>query len=361
MICSLTGIMLNVLLFAGKLLAGTLSGSIAIVADAVNNLSDAGSSLVTLAGFKLAGQRADAEHPFGHGRMEYVSGMIVSAVILLMSYELIRDSVVKIMHPQKTDFTYLTLAILLVSIAVKLYMAFYNTQIGRQINSAAMRATAADSLSDVAATTVVLLCSIAGHFTGLKLDGYCGVLVGLFVLYAGVTAAKETVSPLLGEKPDEEYVKSITEIVLSHEAVRGMHDLIVHDYGPGRRMISLHAEVSAEENIIVIHEVIDHIENELRRKLGCEATIHMDPIVTSDENVERLRTAVEEVLKKWDEIIAMHDFRIVQGPTHTNLIFDIVVSFQSGIREDELVRDIQRQIRCAVGDKYYAVIHVDRG
>lgn len=361
MICSLTGIMLNVLLFAGKLLAGTLSGSIAIVADAVNNLSDAGSSLVTLAGFKLAGQRADAEHPFGHGRMEYVSGMIVSAVILLMSYELIRDSVVKIMHPQKTDFTYLTLAILLVSIAVKLYMAFYNTQIGRQINSAAMRATAADSLSDVAATTVVLLCSIAGHFTGLKLDGYCGVLVGLFVLYAGVTAAKETVSPLLGEKPDEEYVNSITEIVLSHEAVRGMHDLIVHDYGPGRRMISLHAEVSAEENIIVIHEVIDHIENELRRKLGCEATIHMDPIVTSDENVGRLRTAVEEVLKKWDEIIAMHDFRIVQGPTHTNLIFDIVVSFQSGVREDELVRDIQRQIRCAVGDKYYAVIHVDRG
>ena len=359
MICSLTGIMLNVLLFAGKLLAGTLSGSIAIVADAVNNLSDAGSSLVTLAGFKLAGQRADAEHPFGHGRMEYVSGMIVSAVILLMSYELIRDSVVKIMHPQKTDFTYLTLAILLVSIAVKLYMAFYNTQIGRQINSAAMRATAADSLSDVAATTVVLLCSIAGHFTGLKLDGYCGVLVGLFVLYAGVTAAKETVSPLLGEKPDEEYVKSITEIVLSHEAVRGMHDLIVHDYGPGRRMISLHAEVSAEENIIVIHEVIDHIENELRRKLGCEATIHMDPIVTSDENVERLRTAVEEVLKKWDEIIAMHDFRIVQGPTHTNLIFDIVVPYDYPISDQQVTDSVTERIRMNHPD-FYPVIDVDK-
>lgn len=360
-VCSVMGALLNVLLFAGKLLAGTLSGSIAIVADAVNNLSDAGSSLVTLAGFKLAGQKADAEHPFGHGRMEYVSGMVVAAVIFLMAYELIRDSVVKIIHPEETDFTWLTIVILLASVVVKLYMTFYNKKIGKKIHSAAMAATAADSLGDVAATTVVLISGLVGHFTGLKLDGYCGAAVGLFVLYAGVTAAKETVSPLLGEKPDEQFVHDITEIVLSHDAVCGMHDLIVHDYGPGRRMISLHAEVSADEDIIVIHEVIDHIENELRRKLGCEATIHMDPIVTSDSAVKNLCAQVEHLLETWDEISAMHDFRIVKGPTHTNLIFDVVVPFHSHVHEEDLVREIQRQVRMKLGDNYYAVIHVDRG
>lgn len=360
-VCSVMGIVLNVILCGGKFLAGTLSGSIAIVADAVNNLSDAASSVVTLAGFKLAEQKADEEHPFGHGRMEYVSGLAVAAVILLMAYELIRDSVVKIMHPEETDFTYVTLCILIVSIAVKAYMAFYNGRIGRRIRSSAMKAAAADSLGDVAATTVVLASSLAGHFTGLKLDGYCGVAVGLFVLYAGVTAAKETVSPLLGEKPDEEYVRNITDIVLSHEAVCGMHDLVVHDYGPGRRMISLHAEVSDQEDIRVIHDVIDHIENELRRKLGCEATIHMDPIVTADEKVQRLRLEVESLLSKWEEIHTMHDFRIVEGPTHTNLIFDVVVSFSSHIREEELVKDIQGQIRISMGNQYYAVVHVDRG
>lgn len=360
MLCGTVGIILNLLLFAGKFLAGTIGNSIAIVADAFNNLSDAGSSFVTLVGFKLAGQKPDEEHPFGHGRIEYVSGLIVAAVILLMAYELIRDSILKIVHAEETEFTILTLVILLASIAVKLYMAFYNRQIGERIDSAAMKATAADSLSDVAATTVVLISAVVGHFTGLKIDGYCGVLVGLFILYAGITAAQETLSPLLGERPDEEFVQSITDIVLSHEAVCGMHDLMVHDYGPGRRMISLHAEVSAEEDIITIHEIIDHIENELRRKLGCEATIHMDPIVTSDAYVGELKDAVNGILQEIDETLTMHDFRIVQGPIHTNLIFDVVVSFHYRMTDEELMKTIRERVRRQLGRQYYTVIRVDK-
>lgn len=360
MLCGIVGILLNILLFAGKFLAGTISNSIAITADAVNNLSDAGSSVVTLIGFRLAGAKPDTRHPFGHGRIEYVSGLVVSAAILLMAYELIRDSIAKILHPGETEFSPLIVLILTVSILVKLYMAFYNNTIGKKLDSAAMRATAMDSLSDTCATTVVLIAALVGHFTDLYIDGYCGVLVGIFILYAGINAAKETLNPLLGQAPEKEFVEQIEQIVLSHQEICGIHDLIVHDYGPGRQMISLHAEVPSEGNILEIHDVIDNVEKELRVKLGCDATIHMDPIVTSDEHIGELKTTVYAIVKEIDEVITMHDFRVVTGPTHTNLIFDIMVPFKFRISDEELIRMIQKKVKEKLGDSNFAVINVDK-
>ncbi len=360
MLCGAVGIFLNVLLFIGKFIAGTISNSISITADAINNLSDAGSSVVTLIGFKLAGQKPDTEHPFGHGRMEYISGLAVAAVILLMAYELIRDSIQKILHPEATEFSVLIVVILLVSILVKLYMAAYNRSIGTKIDSAAMRATAADSLSDTAATTVVLLATLVSHFTGLKIDGYCGVLVGLLILYAGYSAAKDTLDPLLGKRADHEFVEKIEELVMAHEEVCGIHDLIVHDYGPGRQMISLHAEVSAEADMLEIHDVIDLIETELRTQLGCDATIHMDPIVTSDIHVQETKTAVTSIITKLDETLTIHDFRMVTGPTHTNLIFDVLVPYKFKLKDEELTEEIQKLVTQELGENYFVVIKIDR-
>lgn len=360
MLCGVVGILLNILLFAGKFLAGTLSNSIAITADAFNNLSDAGSSFVTLVGFKLAGAKPDPEHPFGHGRIEYISGLVVAAAILLMAYELIRDSIGKILHPEDTEFSPLVLVILVVSILIKLYMSYYNSSIGKRIDSAAMRATALDSLSDTCATTVVLIAALVGHYTGLHIDGWCGSLVGLFILYAGVNAARETLNPLLGQAPEEEFVQQIDQIVMAHEEICGIHDLIVHDYGPGRQMISLHAEVPAEGNILEIHDVIDNAENELRAKLGCDATIHMDPIVTADEHISELKAATISIIKGIDEVITIHDFRVVTGPTHTNLIFDVMVPYKFYISDEELTLMIRSRVKERLGNSYYVVMKIDK-
>ena len=359
MLCGIVGVMFNVFLFIGKFLAGTISNSIAITADAFNNLSDAGSSIVTLLGFKMAGAKPDTEHPFGHGRIEYISGLVVAAAILLMGYELIRDSVGKILHPEETLFNALVAVILIASILVKLYMAYYNHNIGKKLDSAAMRAVATDSLSDMVATTAVLLASVFTHFTGYKIDGYCGLVVGLLVGYAGVDAARETLNPLLGQPPAHEFVEKIDEIVMSHPEVCGMHDLIVHDYGPGRKMISLHAEVPAEGNILELHDVIDNIENELRRKLGCEATIHMDPIVTSDEHVSETKSAVSSLIKAIDKDLSIHDFRMVVGETHTNLIFDILAPFGFRLSDEELLTEVLKEVREHFGENYYVVTKVD--
>ena len=359
-LCGIVGIALNVLLFAGKLLAGMLSNSIAITADALNNLSDAGSSLVTLIGFRLAGTKPDSEHPFGHGRMEYISGLVVAAAILLMAYELIRDSIGKILHPEETETSLLVFIILAVSIFVKLYMAYYNRSIGRQIGSAAMKATATDSLSDAGATSVVFATSLIGHYTGVQIDGWCGVLVGLFIIYAGVQAAKETLDPLLGQPPEKELVEEIHKIVMAHEPICGIHDLIVHDYGPGRQMISLHAEVPAEGNILETHDAIDNVEKELRDKLGCEATIHMDPIITMDKRIYRLKMTVLEMLNEIDPVITMHDFRVVTGPTHTNLIFDIIVPFKFHIDDETLTERMDTMVKDRVGESYYIAMTIDR-
>lgn len=359
MLCGIVGVCFNILLFVGKFLAGTFSNSIAITADAFNNLSDAGSSVVTLLGFKLAGAKPDTEHPFGHGRIEYISGLVVAAAILLMGYELIRDSIGKILHPEETEFTVLVAVILIASILVKLYMAYYNRSVGRKLDSTAMKAVATDSLSDMVATTVVLFASVFTHFTGIKIDGYCGLVVGFLVGYAGFDAARETLNPLLGQPPAKEFVEKIDEIVMSHPEVCGMHDLIVHDYGPGRQMISLHAEVPAEGNILELHDVIDNIETELRRELGCEATIHMDPIVTSDEHVSETKAAMVSLIKAIDEELSIHDFRMVTGESHTNLIFDVLAPFNFRLTDEELLTEILQDVQEHFGENYYVVAKVD--
>lgn len=359
-LCGIVGIFLNACLFAGKFLAGSISNSIAITADAFNNLSDAASSLVTLIGFKMADAKPDSEHPFGHGRIEYISGLCVAAAILLMAYELIRDSVEKIFHPEETEFSALILVILVASILVKLYMASYNYRIGKEIDSAAMRATATDSLSDMCATTAVLAATLVGHYTGLQIDGYCGVLVGIFILFAGIGAAKETLNPLLGQAPDEEFVKRIEEIVMSREEILGIHDLIVHDYGPGRQIISIHAEVAAEGNFLEIHDVIDNVENQLRTELGCDATIHMDPIVTTDEHTRELKETVIELIHEIDPVLSLHDFRAVMGPTHTNLIFDMLVPFKFSMTDELLMETVQARVWERLGENYFVVTKVDK-
>lgn len=360
MLCGTIGIFLNILLFAGKFLAGSITHSISITADAFNNLSDAGSSVVTLIGFKMAGAKPDVEHPFGHGRIEYISGLIVSGAILIMAFELIKTSIEKIINPQKVEYSGLAVIILLVSMGVKMYMAFYNKRIGRKIESAAMGAAAIDSLSDTCATAVVLIAGLAGKMTGIQVDGYCGVMVGLFIFYAGISAARETLNPLLGQAPEEDFVHEIEALVMAHQEICGIHDLLVHDYGPGRLMISLHAEVPAEGDILKLHDIIDNVEHELRRELNCQAVIHMDPVVTSDERVIKLKEVIRELLKEIDPMVSMHDFRVVIGPSHTNLIFDVLIPFGYQKNDDELAGIIQKKVWEKLGEKYFTVIEVDK-
>lgn len=358
-ICSVVGIFFNVLLFAGKYFAGIISGSIAITADAFNNLSDAGSSIITLIGFKFSGMKADADHPFGHGRIEYISGLAVSVIIMVMGVELIHSSIQKIIHPGAVDSSTTTVVILIISIVIKLYMCFYNGRIAARIDSAAMKATAIDSLSDSIATTIVLLSIIVSRFTNLKIDGFCGVAVGLFILYAGYMAAKETLSPLLGNPADPKLVKRIEDIVLAHDEILGIHDLIVHDYGPGRLIISLHGEVCGDGDIFEIHDVIDRIEKELDEKLGCQSCLHMDPIAQSDEVATEMLEILTVEIKTIDTRITIHDFRIVKGPTHTNLIFDALVPFDLPMDDDEAKCRIDLLVKSLWND-CYTIITIDK-
>ena len=353
------GIGLNILLFFGKWLAGTIRGSIAITADAFNNLSDAGSSIITLIGFRLSGQEPDPEHPFGHGRMEYISGLLVSVAILVMGFELIGSSIGKLRSPEPIESSALVFGILIASILVKLYMFFYNHSLSKKIESAAMKATSVDSLSDTVATTLVLIATLISKYTGLLLDGWFGILVGLFILYTGGSTLKETIDLLLGQPPKQEFIDEVKEIVLGHSMVHGVHDLIVHDYGPGRVMISLHAEVDVNGDIQDIHEQIDHIEHELQEKLHCSATIHMDPIVTDDKEVLAMKAKVEEMVHFLDESFSMHDFRMVKGSTRTNLIFDVEVPRKTSYTDNEIVNWLKERIHELPGSKYFAVIQID--
>ena len=326
-LCGIVGIALNILLFAGKFFAGQLSGSIAVTADAFNNLSDAGSSAV-------------------------------SRLILLMGVELAKSSVDKVLHPEEVTFSLLALGILAASVCVKLYMWFYNRRIGKKIKSAAMEATAMDSLSDTAATAAVLLAMLIGRWTGLAVDGYVGLVVALFILASACKAAKETLSPLLGQAPDPELVQEIRDIVMAHSTVQGIHDLVVHDYGPGRCMISLHAEVPAHGDIMEMHDVIDNIDKELAERLHCQAVIHMDPIVTDDASVGALRRQIAEVVKQVDPRMTIHDFRVVRGTTHTNLIFDAVLPFSSGRTPEQAAEEIRKLVR-ELDSTYFAVVTVE--
>ena len=356
-LCGIVGICLNVLLFAGKFLAGTLSGSIAITADAFNNLSDAGSSFVTLVGFQLAGQKPDSEHPFGHGRMEYVSGLAVSVLILLMGLELGKTSIEKILHPEPVDSSPLIFAILCASILVKLYMFLYNRRLGKKLASPAMEATAMDSLSDSVATAAVLIATLVGRFTGLEIDGWCGVLVAAFILWSGINAVRDTLDPLLGRAMDPELAADIDKLVLSHPNILGIHDLVYHDYGPGRAMMSFHVEVPAGCDLLEIHDVVDHIERELKERHHIETVIHVDPVV-NDERTLALRDQVTRLTQELDPVLTIHDFRITAGPLHTNLIFDVVVPYGFRLTDQQVLEQLTRSIR-ALSDHYYPVIQVD--
>lgn len=361
MLCGAVGIALNVLLFLMKFIAGQLSGSIAITADAFNNLSDAGSSIITLVGFKMAGQKPDSQHPFGHGRIEYISGLLVSVIILLMGVELLKSSIDKMLHPEAIDASPLVLVILVVSICVKLYMFLYNSRISKKIDSAAMMATAKDSISDSVSTMVVLITALLAYFMGVKADGWCGILVALFVIWTGIGAMKDTVGPLLGQPPEPEFVKHIEDIIMEYknQGVLGLHDLVVHNYGPGRVMLSVHVEVPSTGDILALHDMIDLIEHRLAHDLNCSAVIHMDPVCVNDELTNHIKHKIEEIVAGMEGNVRFHDFRIVHGPTHTNLIFDVVVPYDYVMSDEEVISYMEKQIK-EMNENYFAVIDVDK-
>ena len=358
-LCGAVGIALNILLFAGKIIAGTISGSVAVTADAFNNLSDAGSSIISLIGFRLASQKPDPHHPFGHGRFEYIASLIISIIIVLMGFELGKSSFEKIVAPQAVEYSAVTFAVLGVSVLVKLYMFFYNNSVGKKIDSATMRATAMDSISDAVSTGAVLISAVIAMITNLALDGWMGLVVAAFIMVTGFKSAKETIDSLLGTPPSPEFVKQIEDMALQYDDIIGVHDMIVHNYGPGRTFVSLHAEVPSDGDIVTIHDTVDNAEREIAKELGCLVTIHMDPVDVHDEHTAQLRENVSEIIKQINPDITFHDFRVVSGPTHTNLIFDIVSPMDCGLSDQELADTIADKIH-QCNESYFAVINVDK-
>ena len=361
MVAAALGIALNALLFAVKLAAGLLSGSIAIIADAFNSLSDASSSLVALIGFRLSAKKPDPHHPFGHGRLEYVAGLVVAMLVILVGVDLLRSSVGEILAPEAARLTPLTAAILVASAGVKLYMCLYNRALGQRINSPVMRAAALDSLGDMLSTAAVLAALIAASLTGLHIDGWAGLGVSLFITYSGLSAARETISPLLGEAPSDELVKKIEDDVLRGEHVLGVHDLVVHDYGPGRRMISLHAEVPADGNFPAMHDEIDRIERQLSEELHCEAVIHMDPVATDDKRVAPLQEAMTARLREGvDDRITLHDFRVMDIGGRTLLLFDLVAPYDLAVSDEALAQAASYAAK-GLDSRYETVVKIDKG
>lgn len=350
-----TGIVCNCILFLGKLIAGLMAGSVAIIADAVNNLSDASSSVVTLLGFRLAQQPADADHPYGHARYEYLSGLVVAVLILVIGVELVKSSVGKIIHPEPIVFSAITVTILVASIVIKLWMAMFFGALGKKIKSTTLAATSVDSRNDVISTASVLLGCLVGYFFHINIDGIVGLLVALFILYSGINIVKDTISPLLGQQADAELVEKIHALVLSHEKVLGVHDLLVHDYGPGQCFASLHAELSAEEDAIACHEIIDHIENEVRKELHVDLVIHYDPVVTDDAEGNAMRQMLEEIISQIDPRLSMHDFRITDG---RKLVFDLEVPYEMGQQYEALQQKIDESLQ-EKGKDYTTEIRFD--
>ena len=354
----IVGIVCNCVLFLGKLLAGTISGSVSITADAVNNLSDASSSVISLLGFKMASKPADPEHPYGHARYEYLSGLVISVLILLVGFEVLRSGVEKILHPETVAFSWLAVGILAASILVKLWMAFFNRRLGREIHSETLHASAADSRNDVITTSAVLCAMLISHYAHINLDGYMGAAVALFILYSGVGLVQDTISPLLGRAPDPETVRSIHDRILTYPGVLGTHDLMIHDYGPGRQFASVHVEMAAEENILESHDVIDNIERDFLTRDGLHLIVHLDPIVTADSEVGELRRWLAGQVHEIDPTLSIHDLRLVPGPTHTNVIFDCVIPPKFRMSRAEVCA----AIRARVTEKYpnyHCVITVD--
>lgn len=351
------GILSNIFLCIIKGLIGLFSDSIAVTADAVNNLSDAGSSVITLLAFKIAGKPADEEHPYGHARMEYISGMAVSFIIILLGLELMGSSFEKILHPEEVGVSALTYLVLIVSIAVKLWQGMFNRNLGKRISSEALQATAADSLNDVFSTGAVLLSTLVYQFTAIPIDGWVGMLVAIFITVSGVKLIMETGSPLLGQAPDPQMVRELEEKITAYDGVIGIHDLQVHNYGPGRVFATVHAEVPANRDILVSHDIIDNIEREVGHEMNLNLVIHMDPVVTDDERLNQLHAQVQQIVAGIDSNLSMHDFRAVFGPTHTNLVFDVVVPPGFSLSDSELSRRIEQQVQTL--GSYFCVITVD--
>lgn len=358
------GIAVNILLGAMKLFVGSLTGSIAITADAVNNISDAGSSAVTVFGFKMAGKPADKDHPFGHGRIEYITAMIVSFVVLFMGIELAKQSVEKIRTPETVQFSLAGAIIIAVSILGKLWLAFFNKALGKRINSPAMTAVVADSISDIAATSITLIALVLSRFfPNLHIDGWLGIIVACFVLKAGIDIFKDTLSSLIGQPPSKELVEELKQRILSYDGITGIHDLIVHNYGPDTFFATVHAELPSDVDVMVGHDIIDNIENDVKREMGIDLTIHYDPLAVNDERVNELKGVVVDIIyscnqKYKDDSISIHDFRVVDGPMHTNLIFDIVLPYRLNKFSDEIVEEIRNKIS-EYNSSCFAVIKVE--
>ena len=355
----LVGILANALLFLAKLTVGSLSGSVSITADAMNNLSDAGSSVVTLLGFRLAQRPADEDHPYGHARYEYLSGLAVAVMILFIGFELAKSSVGKIIAPTEVRLDLVTVGVLVGSMAVKLWLSLYNHRLGKKIGSDTLLATAADSRNDVIATGAVLLSTVIGHFSGLMIDGYMGLAVAVFIFYSGIGLAKDTISPLLGESAGPEIREQILDQIRSQPMVLGYHDLMVHDYGPGRRFASIHVEMDHREDPLLCHEIIDDLERECWDSHQIQLVIHYDPVVTDDPEMDRIRDRVQSLLKAMDERLTLHDFRMVVSPGHTNLIFDIATPMELMKQKDALRRKLERDLNADAPTTYHTVITFD--
>lgn len=354
-LCGAFGIFLNVLLFVLKFVFGTLAASVAMTADAFNNLSDAASSIIQILGFKLSSKKPDPDHPFGHGRIEYISGLIVSFIILYMGVALLKDSVLSIMHPKHPDTSVLSVVVMGIGVLVKLYMYIYNHLISRKIDSVAMEVVAKDSLNDVISTAVVIIAIIGSHFTTLPLDGIGGVIVAAFILKTGYEAAADTIAPLLGTAPSADFVNQIEEELMKHKPIIGMHDLVVHDYGPGRMMISLHAEVPGNLNIFSLHDVIDIAEHDISVRFGCQVVIHMDPVDTENKRLTELKEVLSQEIVRINPELKFHDVRMVPGDTHTNLIFDVVKPFSCILTDEQLKQVVHQAVHARCPDVYCAI------
>ena len=357
---SIVGIIVNLILCAGKLLAGVLSGAVSITADAVNNLSDAASQIISLVSFRLSAKPADRDHPFGHARIEYVASMAVSFLVILIGFELLKSSVAKIFSPQETVFSTVSAVILGLSILAKLWLFLFNRKIGRKIDSGVIRATALDSLSDAGSTLAVLVSAFILEWTGLDIDGYVGIVVAIRMLVAGIKILGEAKNLILGEAPDEEVVRSIRAIVEQYPEALGIHDLMVHNYGAGAVIASLHIEVDGSRDIFETHDTVDNIEKRLCSELGIRCTIHMDPIVTDDDEINATHQVVRQAIAGLDPAWTIHDFRFVKGDTHTNLIFDIVIPFECKLKDEDIRLRVDGAVK-AIDPSYFTVITIDRG
>lgn len=355
---SMVGAVTNVLLFIIKIITGMVFGSIAIVADAINNLSDCGSSLVTLVGFKISGKPADEQHPFGHARMEYISGLIISFVILMLGFQMAQNSIAKILHPQSVKFSIISVAVLAISILVKLWQSMFYRTVGKRIDSTTLIAAYTDSRNDVITTAAVLISTIALPYTSFNLDGYMGLVVSLFILVSGYQLVTKTISPLLGNAPTKELVDQIYGRILGYDGILGLHDLAVHSYGPGTCFASVHCEVDARQDILVSHDIIDNIERDFLKNYNIHLVIHLDPIVTNDPKTNELREKIKSLVGDISPDVGIHDFRVVWGVSHSNLIFDVVVPFSFDMDDRELVKLIADRIK-DINPNYNAVVTVD--